>query len=440
MADELLAGLGCDRRRLAEVALSDDGLVAAEGVLAPRRHVTEEVVRVAERHRERRDRALLDLEAELAERLAGPRGEAGSADADRLHGHPQLDRSTVPSATRCSIASAQRTCSDTGFQAVRGSPAACRSATRRASSAFSCRISSSVGGSMSGSETCRSRAATVVSCGTPVGVWRQIAIGIAEAYGICSGRVGSSGAAARACERDQREPLAEQPLRPGLGVERLERDDVAGAALQEDALPARPAAHVLAERPDEVGGRLGHVGADHDRVRGERDDGADRASVLAVDPKDGDVAVALLLGVPAEDRPALDALAAVDRQPLGGRARPANACRLQAPCRLGRYRHEQVADHLRVVELLGVPLPVAADLRPAGRRRRGMGVLRVDQHVVAPSSRRRRRSARAPPAPRRPRRRRGRRRAAPRVRRRRARAPSPPSARPYPRAGSDRRR
>ena len=59
--DEQLARLGRNRRRLAEVAMGDDRLVAAERVLAARRDVADQVVRVAERDGERRGRALLHL-------------------------------------------------------------------------------------------------------------------------------------------------------------------------------------------------------------------------------------------------------------------------------------------------------------------------------------------------------------------------------------------
>ncbi len=284
------------------------------------------------------------------------------------------ERSTVPSATRCSTAFAQRTWRTTGFQAVRGSPAACRSTTRCSSSARRRWISSSVGGSSSGKATRRSAAASVTSC-APVGTWRQIAIGIAEANGICSGDVGSRLAAARARSAASARRSANSRSGPGLGVERLERDDVARAALQEDALAARPRAHALAQRADEVGRRLGHVGADHDGMRRERDDGADGAAGLVVDANHGDVAVALLVRVPAQDRAALVPLPAVDGDPLGDRAPEPEARRAGPPRRLDRGGDDEVADGIAVPDLLVVPVRVATDLRPAGCRRRRVRVL-----------------------------------------------------------------
>ena len=176
------------------------------------------------------------------------------------------ERSTVPSATRCSTAFAQRTWSATGFQAVRGSPAALRSATRCSSSSRSAGSRrASAGRAAAARPAARPRRASA-SCGSPVGTWRQIAIGIAEAYGICSAPVGSRLAAARAASAASASRSPKRRSGPGRSVERLERDDVARAALEEHALAPRPAAHVLPQRADEVGRCLRNV-----RARRRRD-------------------------------------------------------------------------------------------------------------------------------------------------------------------------
>ena len=112
------------------------------------------------------------------------------------------------------------------------------------------------------------------------------------------------------------------------------------------------------------------------------------------------------------------------------RPRPSRAGRSVAR-RFRRDRDEQVADRVGVSDLLVVPVGVAADLRPAERRRGRVRVLRVEQDVV------RRAAPIAAPIrsrdPLRPRPRRADEVGAdehdPRRRRRRARAPSPPSAR-----------
>ena len=237
------------------------------------------------------------------------------------------DRSTVPSATRCSTASAQRTWSDDGV------PGRARLAGRlevgdplRRAPPAARRISSSVGGSSSGSETRRSDGR---DASRPRLAGRRVAPDRdRDRRGdTASARAASARGSPRRAPAARRARAARRRAAPGPGSV---WNDSNGTMLpaqpwQEDALAARPAADVLAQRADEVGRGLGHVGADDDRMRRERDDGADRAAVLVVDADHRDVAVALLVGVPAEDRPALDALAPVDGQLLGDRPRPADA-------------------------------------------------------------------------------------------------------------------
>ena len=162
----------------------------------------------------------------------------------------------------------------------------------------------------------------------------------------------------------------------------------------------------------------------------ERDDRANRAAVCGVHADHCDVPVAELVGVPADDRPALDPLPAIDGDLIGDRAPEPEPRRAQAAGGLDGGRHHEIADRIAVAGLFVVPLRVAPDLRPAGCRWRRVGVLRVEENVVSGSVRPRPRCDRGFPAPRCPSRRRGRlRRGRCGSSRRRGRGPWPPSAR-----------
>ena len=190
-------------------------------------------------------------------------------------------------------------------------------------------ISSSVGGSSSGRAEPALRTRTASHPARPVADdarspsrrRRQTAPAPARSARGCS--------SART-ECSESEPLAEESLWPRRGMEGLERDDVPRTSLEEHALspPSNPA------RAPGVGRRSRTMPparpARRRRDGRERDDRADRTAVWGVHPDHCDVPVAELVGVPADDRPALEPLPPVDGDLIGDRAAEPEPRRAQA--------------------------------------------------------------------------------------------------------------
>ena len=223
----------------------------------------------------------LHLEPELAERLAGPGRDAGAADrgapapAPRRSARPPRRRRVRSTASRPADVERDRvprrprlagrlSVGDALLELGAERPGSRRASAARAAAARRAarppRASASCGSAPS-ARGARSRS----------GSRRRTA----PARRRSASRLAASAARLQRAASASRSPNRRSG--PGRSVERLERDDVAGAALEEHALAAGPAAHVLAQRPDGVRRRLRHVGADHDGMGGERDDGADRA-------------------------------------------------------------------------------------------------------------------------------------------------------------------
>src|SRR5579859_3395754 len=110
--------------------------------------------------------------------------------------------------------------------------------------------------------------------------------------------------------------MAEFDLRSGQVVERFQGQDVAGAPLQEQAVPAGELANRLPHWTDVIRRRFVNVRTDHRRVAGEVDDGHEWASVGLLETKNRYRAIAGGLAVPAENcRSVLDPLPPVRREP-----------------------------------------------------------------------------------------------------------------------------